>query len=341
MRAHGRQRRRPTAADVALRAGVSLATVSQVLGQTGRISAATRERVLRVISELGYVYHQGAASLRTSTTRTVGLLVHDIGNPFYAEMTAGVTEALEACGYLVFLANSAESIERQALFLDALRRHNVAGCLICPARGTTAAALACLNEWALPTVVAVRPVQEAMIDFVGVDNAAGTREATRHLIAQGHERIAFLGGERRSTSRGERFAGYRASMHAHGLATPDAFDIACAASLAAGRDALRALLAAQPSVSAVVCYHDIVALGALIELQNSNRKAGPDFGIVGFDDIAAARLWSPTLTTVSPMPRGLGFAAGERLVRRIEQRETLLQTVRLEARLIVRESSLR
>ena len=185
--------RRATIDDVARHAGVSRATVSQVLGKVGRISPNTRRNVLRAMSELGYVYNEGAANLRRGTSRTVGLLIHDIADPFCSEMTAGATAVLEKQGFLVYLANSAENEQRQDRFLNAFRQRGVAGCILCPARGTPPATLDRLAAWQLPTVISVRNVPQARFDFVGVDNFGGTRAATEHLIDAGHTRIRLPG----------------------------------------------------------------------------------------------------------------------------------------------------
>ncbi len=331
--------RRATIDDVARHAGVSRATVSQVLGQVGRISPATRGHVLSAMTEIGYVYNEGAAHLRRGTSRAVGLLVHDIANPFYAEMTAGVTAVLEREGLLVYLANSAESVERQDMFLNSFRQRDVAGLILCPARQTTADTLDRLAAWRLPTVVSVRYLEQHGFDFVGVDNLGGTREATRHLIAAGHTGIAFVGGAQVSTSRSERLQGFREAMLHAGLPIPNGAEVACAATLEAGSEAALGLLAQRAETTAFVCYHDVVALGVLIGLQRVAPAQARGIAVVGFDDIEAARLWSPSLTTVSITPWRLGEAAGQALLERIASPSLPPRLIRLPTTLIVREST--
>ena len=331
--------RRATIDDVARHAAVSRATVSQVLGQVGRISPATRDHVLSAMAEIGYVYNESAAHLRRGTSRTVGLLVHDIANPFYAEMTAGVTALLEREGLLVYLANSAESIERQERFLNSFRQRDVAGLILCPARQTPAGTLDRLAAWRLPTVVSVRHLDQGDFDFVGVDNLGGTREATRHLIAAGHTAIAFVGGAEVSTSRGERLQGFREAMHHAGLPVLNGAEMACAATLEAGSEAALWLLAQREEITAFVCYHDVVALGVLIGLQRVTPARARGIAVTGFDDIEAARLWSPSLTTVSITPRNLGEAAGQALLERMASPNLPPRLIRLPTTLVVREST--
>ena len=331
--------RRATIGDVARHAGVSRATVSQVLGKVGRISPSTRGNVLRAMAEIGYVYNEGAADLRRGTSRTVGLLIHDIANPFYAEMTAGLTAVLEKQGFLVYLANSAESAERQDRFLNSFRQRDVAGCILCPARFTPEATLDRLAAWQLPTVVSVRDIPQSRFDFIGVDNFGGTRAAAAHLIDAGHISLAFLGGAEDSISRAERLAGFRAAMAARSLPVAPGMVISCAATLEAGCGETLRLLRQYPETTAIVCYHDVVALGALIGLQRVGRRHRDRVAVAGFDDIEASRLWSPTLTTVSITPRQLGEAAGEALLTRMTDPEAPPVVSRLPTRLVVRESS--
>src|SRR4051794_35490485 len=136
-----------TLADVAQHAGVSRATVSLVLRDSPLVAHSTRERVQAAVEELGYVYNRGAANLRAARTKAVGLLVPNLGNPFFAEMTAGVDEALDAAGYVAFLANTGESLERQDRFLKRMREQKVDGVVLCPAAGTPLSLLRLLRPW--------------------------------------------------------------------------------------------------------------------------------------------------------------------------------------------------
>lgn len=171
-----------TLADVAKRAGVSTATVSMVLCNKGRISQATREKVLRALDETGYVYNQTAANLRNRRSNQVGLLLHDITNPFYGEMTAGLSHEMERHDLLLFLANSEESSSRQQKFVDSLMRNNVCGMVLCAARETPQAFFDGLKRRTIPAIMVVRPLNDPDFDFVGTDNFLGTQLATEHLL---------------------------------------------------------------------------------------------------------------------------------------------------------------
>ena len=192
-----------TLADVAKRAGVSTATVSMVLCNKGRISQSTRERVLKALDESGYVYNQTAANLRNRSSNQVGLLLHDITNPFYSEMTAGLSHEMERHELMLFLANSEESAERQQKFVDSLMRNNVGGMVLCAARETPQAFFEGLKRRNIPAIMVVRPLNDPDFDFVGTDNFLGTQMATEHLLRMGHRHIAFIGGSQNSGSRAQ------------------------------------------------------------------------------------------------------------------------------------------
>ena len=206
-----------TVADIARHLGVSTATVSMTLRNKGRISEHTRQRVLRAIDELGYVYNQTAANLRNKSSNQVGLLLHDITNPFYAEMTAGLSREMEHHDLMLFLANSEESATRQQQFTDSLQRNNAAGMVICATQTTPRSFFESLQRRRMPTILIVRPVPDVAIDFVGTDNFLGCQLATEHLLKLGHRHIAFVGGNPASISRSQRLGGYMSKLLEHGI----------------------------------------------------------------------------------------------------------------------------
>lgn len=200
-----------TLADVAAYAQVSTATVSLVLRNQGRISEPTRKRVLAALEQLGYVYNQTAANLRNRSSNQVGLLLHDITNPFYAEMTAGLSDEMESHQMMLFLANTAESAERQQRFVDSLLQNSASGMVMCAAKQTPALFYESLKRRQIPVIMAVRPPADSGFDYVGTDNFLGIQLATQHLLNQGHRNIAFIGGQEGSSTRAQRLGVIAAS----------------------------------------------------------------------------------------------------------------------------------
>ncbi len=327
-----------TLAQVAQRAGVSTATVSMVLRNRGRISPATRERVLKALDETGYVYNQTAANLRNRSSNQVGLLLHDITNPFYAEMTAGLSHEMERHELLLFLANSEESEDRQQKFVDSLMRNSACGMVLCAARATPASFFAALKRRNIPAIMVVRPLSDPDFDFVGTDNFLGAQMATTHLIQLGHRNIAFIGGGANSGTRAQRVGGFTSTLLENDLTPVPEWIVMAQASQIDGAKAAASLLSRYPQITAAVCYQDVVALGVMQALRAAGRKPGQDFALVGFDDITEAALVQPALTTVSVAAKEIGRKAGELLYSRIQGNDEPPKRIILPPALVIRES---
>lgn len=323
--------------DVAHDAGVSRATASLVLRNSPLVAAETRQRVLDAMQKLGYVYNRGAARMRSRQSYTIALVVTDISNPYYAELTMAAEHQLEQSGYVALLANTSDTASKQSRFLDTVLEHGVDGVLICPAQETPAGAIENLNR-KIPVVQFVRSVRNLDLDYVGSDNVNGARLATEHLISHGHRRIAFLGGPFQSSTLKERQEGYTSALKASGLPIDEALIVSGSMSRTAGYEALLQVLKMPSPPTAAMCYNDIVAFGVMLGLQAAGRIPGKDFAVVGFDNIADAASWQPPLTTVSGDPRSVGEAAVSRLLARISNPDLAPNRILLPSSLIVRQS---
>lgn len=317
--------------DVAREAGVAPSTAALALRDDRRLREETRRAVQTVAARLGYVYDRSAALMRSGRSHTVGLLVCEITNPFYAELTAGVEEALDASGYVTVLANTGEDVVRQRRMIGRFREQPVDGLLIQPASGTPPRLMAELYGLRLPAATVVRGFRAGA--HAGPDNRMGARLATGHLIRLGHRRIAFLGGALRNPASTGRLEGYTRAMAAAGLTPrhlPCPTDLGTAAALA------EALPRSGPT--ALVCFNDSVAFGATIGLLRAGRMPGRDVAVTGFDDIREAAAWYPPLTTVRVAPREIGQAAARVLLHRIAEPDAKPLREVLEPVLVVRES---
>ncbi len=329
---------RVTLVDVAEHANVSRATASLVLRGSPLVAEATRQRVLASMQQLGYVYHRAAASLRTQRSHTVGLVVTDITNPFFAELTVGIEERLDAAGHVVMLANTAESLAKQDRLLAAMHENNADGVLFCPAEGTPRALVERLAGWHLPVVLLVRYLFDVELDYAGVDNALGAELAVTHLIAHGHRRIAFVGGPATSSARRDRLRGYHDALAHHELTADEALCPSCPPTRDGGYAVIQGLLDCPDPPTAALCYNDVVAFGVMLAVQARGYTSGRDFAVVGCDDIAEAALWQPALTTVAVAPRRIGAAAAGLLLDRIADPDAPPRRVILRPELVVRAS---
>jgi LacI family transcriptional regulator len=333
----GRKKRAVTIIDIARRAGVSKSTVSLVLKMSPLVKDETRQRVTKAMNALGYVYNRGAASLRRARSDIVGMVINDLANPFFAELAIGIERALQNSGFVPFIANTAESVVRQAEVVRSMREHGASGLILCPALDTDAAEIERLKS-PLPMVLAIRRIIGARASLVVSDNTAGAARATEHLIKLGHRDIAFLGGIGHMVVRQDRIAGFMRAMKEARLAVNPSLICEGMPTKEGGFDAMGRLLAADKRPTAVVCFNDVVAIGAMLAIARHGLVPGRDLGVVGFDDTAEARHVSPALTTVSVDAVGLGERAAQILLRQINEGERRLDTFVGEARLVVRES---
>jgi LacI family transcriptional regulator len=328
---------RVTLLDIAADAGVSRATVSLVIRNVPSVADSTRKRVLRSIKRLGYIYHRGAANLRTQQSHAIGLIVSDITNPFFAEVIIAIEERLAGGSFVTLLGNTSESSTKEENLLKTMTEFPADGILICPALAQRQSAAEITNfSVRLPIVAFAR--RAAGLDYVGIDNVQGAQLAVEHLYQVGHRRIAFVGGGPNASTGRERVEGYQLALTRLGLRFDADLLIPSAPTRGGGHDSVQRLLRMENRPTAAVCFNDVVALGVIEALQLSDLKVGVDFGVVGFNNIPDAAQSLPGLTTIDSSPRQLGETAAELLIRRIEKRDSPIQTVILQPKLIVRDS---
>ncbi len=289
--------KRPTIIDVALRAGVSKSTVSNVLQNSPLVKPATREVVERAMTELNYVYNRSAANLRGGDIGLIGLVINDLRNPFFTEFAASAQMSFARRGYATVIANTDEDPELQARVIASMIEHGVSGFLISPTYVDEPLALENVRRAGIPAMQVLRRIDARtdVFPFASLDYVAGGRLATRHLIAQGARRIAFVGGLGDRPVTLERMAGYLEVMGEAGLA-PVAFH--GRPSRAFGRDIALRLAGERLEVEAAICFSDLVALGMLAGFAEAGVKVGAEFRLVGFDDIEECALTWPRLSSV-------------------------------------------
>jgi LacI family transcriptional regulator len=312
-----------TLRDVAERLGVSVSTVSMAMRGNPLVAEDTRARVRVALDEMGYVYNRAGAQLRTRQSLTVGVAINNLMNPFFAEVIAAVEDRLAASGRMVFLANTAESPERQQLFLKALAEHNADGLIVCPAEGSTSADFEAFAA-SHPLVLVSRTLEGFESDHVINDDIAGGRMAAHHLLALGHRRFAWVGGGAGTSTFQRRWSGFLSVLTEAGLEEPPA-RLACLATREAGAEAAAAILALQTRPTAVVCFGDLVALGMIAGLRRRGLQVPMDVSVMGFDGIGEGALTEPTLTTVSIDRQVIGATAAEFLLARLADPSIPLQ----------------
>lgn len=329
--------RRVTLADVAQHAGVSKATASLVLRNVGSLQASTRERVKHSMSELGYVYHRGAASMRARRTFTVGLVVPDLSNPFTAELAIGTETALGEDGLVTLMSSSFEDPALQKRLISSILERQVDGLVLFPALGTEGAAVDAIVKTGVPVVIAVRNLRPGVADYVGIDNVASGMLAADHLLEHGCTRLAFVGGYEELLPRQERMSGIRKALARH----PEASlvrDLTGPATGTWARGVVDDLFSDSPGPDGIVCQSDVVAFGLYRGLRDTRPGWIDKIRVVSHDDVAEAALWEPPLTSVSANGRDVGLRCAEVLVKRIASPEAPAEQVLLTPQLVVRSS---
>lgn len=329
-----------TSRDIAAAAGVSQATVSNVLNRPEVVATETRERVRRAMESMNFVINDSARTLRAGRSRTLGVVALDLSNPFWGEVTRGVSHAAAARDYSVLLASSGESRQGEQKLLRLFEQHRVDGVLVSSV-DIDSPAITSLDRHGITVVLLDERDAAGRYSSVSHDHAGGARMVAEHLLAEGHRRIGFISVSNDVWWARERFQGLRDAILAEGL-KPEAIitELKIATMTAeAAEPAMSELLARTPGLTAVVCVNDMVALGALKRLRELELVVPHDISVVGFDDSYFSGLLSPALTTVRQQPYLLGRASANLVIDR--EPADPVETVIYQPELVIRQSTRR
>jgi LacI family transcriptional regulator len=307
------QPRRPglvTIRDVARRAGVSIATVSRVLNNTPRgVAPALQRRVLRAAQKLDYRPNALARSLHQKHTHTLGLVIPDIANPYYAEITRGIEDVCRQSGYAVFICNTDRNPGTMAHYLQILREKRV-DAIIIGGGGTHARRHSqILQGSSVPTLLIGR--YDVDLPAVRIDNVKGAWEAATHLIRLGHRRIAILSGPKNSTSMHDRIKGYRRALNEHALALPREWLLYGDLRPASAFSLAQHLLTTRPAPTGILAANDQMAVATIRAATQLGIGVPKDVSVVGFDNIELASYITPRLTTMKIPLYQIGVAVAE------------------------------
>jgi len=328
--------------EVAAHAGVSIATVSNVLNRPEIVAQATRDRVNAVIRDLGFTRNESARQLRAGHSRTIGLVVLDVANPFFTDLARGVEDEAAKAGLAVILCNSDDQENKEKRYLELLEEHRVAGVLITPVAGA-GSRLARLQKRGTPVVLVDSRSPSRGQCSVAVDDVLGGDLAVAHLLATGHERIAFISGPPGIRQVADRQEGALRALAREGR-PPESLLVISTGSLnvtsgqKAGVEIASLPTADRPT--AVFCSNDLIALGLLQEMTRKRIRVPEDISIVGYDDIDFAAAAAVPLTSVRQPRQQLGRTAARMLIEESTADETHQhQQVIFEPQLVVRRST--
>jgi DNA-binding LacI/PurR family transcriptional regulator len=329
--------RQPSIKDIARLARVSHPTVSRALQNSPLVNPRTAERIRRIADESGYRASAVARGLVTRRTRTIGLVVTTVADPFTSAVVSGIEQTANDHGYSVFLADSNADPVREQKVVQAFAERRVDGIIVTSSR-VGALYLPLLSEMMVPIVLVNDQHPGAFVHSVMISNVQGSRAAAEHLVALGHRRIGYIGDQFGYQSDVERHAGYREALDAAGIPPLPDLEVYGDGKPEAALRAMDKLLALQNPPTAVCCYNDMSALGAMRSIHVHGLRVPEDISVTGFDDLFIATYTQPPLTTVRQPMRRMGRLAMESLFR-LMSGEQSADRITVEAELIVREST--
>ena len=334
-----RAARQPSIKDIARLAHVSHPTVSRALQNSPLVNPRTAEKIRKIAEQAGYHASAVARGLVTRHTRTIGLVVTTATDPFTSEVFSGIEQEAQDRGYCVFLAESNADPQREKEVVRTFAERRVDGIIVTASR-VGALYLPLLSEMMVPIVLLNNLHPGEFVHSVMIRNQEGSRAAASHLIGLGHRRIAYLGDQTGYQSDAERYAGYREALTAAGIGLTPELVVQGDGKPEGGLRAMDQLLALPCPPTAVCCYNDMTALGAMRAICLRGLRVPEDISVVGFDDLFFASYPQPPLTTVRQPMRRMGKLAMESLFKLMSGDESEIR-IKVEAELIVRESTAR
>jgi len=323
--------------DVAKEAQVSKSTVSLVLTNSDKVSNKSKEKVLTAIDKLGYVYNRDAAALRSKRSNLVALVINDLTNPYSAQLAVGLEKHIYDLGMLPMLVNIAECVERQKQVVKTLKEYNVSAFIMCPAPGTEQSWQDDLINSGFPVINIMREVPFSAAPCVLPDNKKGTHIATSHILSQGIEEIAFLGGVDEISDYHERLSGFLSALKQFNI-SEDKRVIQAQTNRQGGREAFNSLIKKSPHIKAIICFNDVIAFGAIEAMRQHGLEPGKDIKVVGFDDLEDSRLMLPSLSTIAINADEIGKRTCQVLKELLNQSTPPVRTL-VDVNLQIRDSS--
>lgn len=324
--------------DVAEKAGVSITTVSHVVNDSRAVGEETRQRVLEAMAELGYKPNALARNLRRQETSSIGMIVPDNANPFFAEIARGIEDASFSHNYSVILCNSEGDLKKQSTYTSLLIQNQVAG-IVFVAAGVSTELVEELRRRRVPLVVVDREVANVQVDTVLTDHYQGGCLATQHLVDLGHRRIACITAGSDLSPSADRVTGYMDILKAQGLPLDEQLVVRGDFQYASGYRAARQLLALPDPPTAVFACNDLMAVGCISAATEQGLRVPEDLSVVGFDDIRLASFTNPPLTTIAQPKREIGDLAVKLLLARMRDLDAPARFERLGTELRVRRST--
>src|SRR5580693_10414120 len=325
--------------EVGIRAGVSAMTVSRVVNGRDGVDGETQKRVEDAIQALDYVPNRIARGLLSHKTQTIGLIVPDVANPFFAPVVRGAESAARKAGYRILLCNSEGDLRLEREYIEDLVAHRVEGLLLAPASDRSRSSILSLLRGGFPLVLIDRALPDADCDLIVSDNAQGARRLIEHLIAIGHREIAHVSDAEDTSTGRERLRGYRDALGAASIPFQSELVVRTTVDRIGGYRAAQEILTRDPLPTAIFAVNNMTAVGTLEALRERGLSVPRDMGLVCFDDVEHLAILSPILTVIDQPAETFGSLGAQLLLERVTGKaSSRSRRIILQTDLIVRES---
>ena len=327
-----------TIKEVAKEANVSFSTVSRVIRNAKNIHPETRKKVLRAIKKLNYHVDARARGMVKRETKTIGVCISDISNPFYPPIVRGIENTINKFHYNLLLSNTDEDAEKEEVYLKLMLEKRVDGLIIAPT-GQSTSYLKEFIKRNIPVVFIDRKIENISTDTVCTDNFQGAFSAVEHLIKLGHKRIAMIAGPKAITTIQDRIKGYLEALKIYNTKRADSLIAEGSPTIEGGIKATKTLFKLSSPPTAIFSCNNLMTLGSLIALKRLGKNVPKDVAIVGFDDLEWAEVLDPPLTVVSQPTYTIGTTAAQLLMQRLLREGPIKkQNIVLKPELIIRRS---
>jgi len=326
--------------DVAELAGVSVATVSNVINDSRFVAEPTKKKVIESMDKLNYTPNKVARSLKNKESKTIGFILPDISNFFFAEVTQFIEKKLKEYGYSLIISSSDESIEKEKEQIDILNSHQIDGLILAPARGDHSYLEEIRDNNELPIIFIDRKPEGIKGTSILTENYLGAYQAIEYLINKGHKNIGIIAGLRGITSTTERLAGYKQALRDNNIEIYDDYIKFGDSRYESGHDIAEGLTK-NKEITAIFAANNLMATGAMTYLSKNNFRIPEELAIISFDDFKWAEITSPSLTSIKQKSKKIGHKAAETLINEIENKiyqHESNKVIRVESEFIIRKS---
>lgn len=329
-----------TIKDIAKIANVSITTVSRVLNNKSKgVSDQTRKRILEIVEEYNYVPNAVAKGLVTKKTNILGLIIPDITNPYHPEIAKGVEDTANEYGYNIILCGTNSDIQKENSYIRILKEHYVAGIIYNSNINVTDSTINLLNSYNIPFVFVENDTEHKEIMRVYTDGQEGMEKLTKYLIKMGHKKIAYLAGPKNSYNTEKRLLGYKYALESEGIPIDDKLiKHARISNRSNGYELTKELLKEKRQFTAIACFNDLMAVGALQKLKERGIQVPVDISLTGYDNVYVTKITTPKITTVEQPAYEMGCEAAKILIQNIESNVMPKKPIRFEPILKIRES---